>query len=148
MDFGKHLARRWWVVAALAGLAVLGAAFALGGRTDNDERTVQFVLRPNASVSNDDLPGTLEALESDGPLVQSVIGVLGSEAMLDRAISNAGLPPEGDYTIEAVGRPGSALIDSTISGPDPEVLDGLAAAYARAATTTSRPAIPPTCSRG
>ena len=33
-------------------------------------------MRPDASVTNDDLPGTLDALKSDGTLVQTVIGVL------------------------------------------------------------------------
>ena len=147
MDFGRHLVRGWWVVAALADLAVIGAAFALGSRTETDERTVGFVLRPDASVSNDDLPGTLEALESDGPLVQSVIGVLGSEAMLDLAAASAGVPQGDDYTIEATGRPGTALIDSTLAS-DPGGPRPAAPEYRAWPATTSRPAIPPTCSLG
>ena len=49
------------------------------------ERTIHFVLRPDASVSNRDLPGALDALKSDGALVQTVIGVLSSDEMLRRA---------------------------------------------------------------
>jgi hypothetical protein len=134
MDFRTHLMRRWWVVAALAVLAVLGATVAVAGQADEHERTVHFVLRPDASVSNDDLPGALDALESDGPLVQSVIGVLGGDEMLRRAAADAGVPYRSDFEIESTGRPGSALIDSTLTAPEEEVLEPLATAYARAAS--------------
>ena len=56
MDFRRHVVHRWRVVAALAAVAVLGAALALAGQADEHERTVHFVLRPDTSVSNDDLP--------------------------------------------------------------------------------------------
>lgn len=134
MDFRGHVVRRWWVVGALAALAFLGAALALVAQDDERERTVHFVLRPDASVSNDDLPGALDALESDGPLVQSVIGVLGGDEMLRRAAADAGVPDRGDFEIETAGRPGSALIDSTLTASSDDVLDPLAAAYARAAS--------------
>ena len=134
MDFRRHVVRRWWVVAALAAVAVLGAALALAGQADEHERTVHFVLRPDTSVSNDDLPGALDALESDGPLVQSVIGVVGGDEMLRRAATDAGVPYRADFEIESTGRPGSALIDSTLTASSEEVLDTLAAAYARAAS--------------
>ena len=134
MDFRRHVVRRWRVVAALAAVAVLGAALALAGQADEHERTVHFVLRPDASVSNDDLPGALDALESDGPLVQSVIGVVGGDEMLRRAATDAGVPYRADFEIESTGRPGSALIDSTLTASSEEVLDPLAAAYARAAS--------------
>ena len=104
MDFRTH--RRAQVVGRRGAGRARGARAALAAgvdRADEDERTVQFVLRPDASVSNDDLPGTLDALESDGTLVQSVIGVLGSDAMLRRAATDAGLPPDADYTIESTG---------------------------------------------
>ncbi len=81
----SRLARRWWLVAGLALLAALGAATAAAGRSDEHRTKIQFVLRPDASVSNDDLPGTLDALKSDGTLVQTVIGVLDSRAILRRA---------------------------------------------------------------
>jgi hypothetical protein len=134
MSFRTHVVRRWWVVAALVALAFLGAALALVAQGDDHERTVHFVLRPDASVSNDDLPGALDALESDGPLVQSVIGVLGGDEMLRRAALDAGVPYGGDFDVETAGRPGSALIDSTVTASSDQVIDQLAAAYARTAS--------------
>ena len=134
MDFRRYVVHRWRVVAALAAVAVLGAALALAGQADEHERTVHFVLRPDVSVSNDDLPGALDALESDGPLVQSVIGVVGGDEMLRRAAADADVPYRADFKIESTGRPGSALIDSTLTASSEEVLDPLAAAYAQAAS--------------
>lgn len=129
----SRLARRWWVVVAAAVLAVLGAATASGSGSDMHERTIHFVLRPDGSVSNNDLPGTLAALESDGSLVQTVKGVLGSQGMLRRAATDANMPFRDDYSIEATARPGTALIDVTLAATDEATVDWLAAAYTRAA---------------
>jgi hypothetical protein len=131
---GSRLARRWWVVAALALVAVLGAATATSGKSKEHRTTIQFVLRPAASVSNDDVPGTLEALKSDGTLVQTVVGVLGSPAMLRQAAGEAGVTLGPDYSIESTVKPGSTLMESTLAGGDRAVVDRLAAGYARAAS--------------
>jgi hypothetical protein len=40
-----------------------------------------------------------------------------------------------DYSVDSVAEPGSTLIDSTVTGPDREVVDRLAAGYGRAAPT-------------
>jgi hypothetical protein len=132
--FGARLARRWWVVAALAALTVLGAAVATVGRADQHRTTIQFVLRPNDSVSNDDLPGTLDALKADSPLVHTVAGVLSSSAMLRRAGADADVTPTRAYSIESTVQPGSTLIDSTLTGPDRTLVNRLSAGYARAAS--------------
>jgi capsular polysaccharide biosynthesis protein len=130
----SRLARRWWVVAALAALAVLGAATATSGKSNEHRTTIQFVLRPAASVSNNDLPGTLEALKSDGTLVQTVVGVLGSKAMLGQAATEAHVRLDRSYTIASSVKPGSTLIESTLAGGDRALVDRLAAGYARAAS--------------
>jgi hypothetical protein len=130
--FLLHLARRWWLVVAVTALAVLGAALALAARSEEHHTTIHFVLRPESSLPNRDLPNALEELKSDGPLVQTVIGVLGSQALLQRAASNAGVELGSDYTITSSARPGSALIDSTLAGPDAAVLGRLAAGFTRA----------------
>ena len=129
-----RLARRWWVVAAVTALAVLGAALSLGGRTDQHRTTIHFVLRPNGAVANRDLPGALDALKSDGPLVQTVIGVLGSHEMLRRAAADSAVHLSPDYSIESTARPGSALIDSTLAGPDGGGVDRLVTGFTRAAS--------------
>lgn len=137
MDFGSlgsRLARRWWVVAALALLSVLGAATATSGKSDEHRTTIQFVLRPAASVSNSDVPGTLDALKSDGTLVQTVVGVLGSPAMLRQAADEAGVRLGRGYSIGSTVKPGSTLMESTLAGTDRAVVDRLAAGYARAAS--------------
>ncbi len=130
----SRLARRWWVVAAVAAITVLGAATAAAGESDGHQTTVRFVMRPDAAISNNDLPGTLEALRSDGPLIQTVVDVLDSRAMLERAAVNANVELEDDYTVEATGRPGSTLIDSTLAGPDQATVNSLAGGYTTAAS--------------
>jgi hypothetical protein len=137
MDLAELLPRlvsRWWVVAAVTGLAVLGAALSLGNRTDQHRSTIHFVLRPNGSVANRDLPAALEELKSDGPLVQTVIGVLGSHEMLGRAAANSGVHLSPEYTVDSTARPGSALIDSTLAGPEGVVVDRLATGFGEAAS--------------
>jgi len=129
-----HLVRRWWVVAAMIALAVLGAALSFGGSTDQQRSTVHFVLRPNASVPNRDLPNALDVLNSDGPLVQTVIDVLGSQEMLRRAAAESGVRLSSEYTIESKARPGSALIDSTLAGPDGRIVGRLVAGLSQAAS--------------
>jgi hypothetical protein len=129
-----RLARRWWVVAAVIALAVLGAALSLRGRTDQQRSTIHFVLRPDASVPNRDLPGALDVLKSDGPLVQTVLGVLGSQEMLRRAAADSGVHLSPDYRIESTARPGSALIDSTLAGPEGAVVDRLVTGFTQAAS--------------
>jgi capsular polysaccharide biosynthesis protein len=129
-----RVARRWWVVAAVAALALLGAGLAVGGRSGEHKSTMHFVLRPDASVPNRDLPGALEELKSDGPLVQTVIGVLDSQQMLQRAAANSSAPLTASYTTQSTARPGSALIDSTVTGPDAAVVQRLANGFTRAAS--------------
>jgi hypothetical protein len=129
-----RLARRWWVVAAVTALAVAGAALSLSGRTDQHERTIHFVLRPDTSVPNSDLPNALEVLKSDGALVQTVRGVLGSQELLRQAASDSHVPLTSHYTVESTARPGSALLDSTLAGPDATRVDRLALGFSRAAS--------------
>jgi hypothetical protein len=129
-----RLASRWWVVAAVTAVAVLGAALALGTRTDQHRSTIHFVLRPSGSVANRDLPGALEELKSDGPLVQTVIGVLGSREMLGRAAADSGVHLSPEYTVDSTARPGSALIDAKLAGPEGVVVDRLATGFNEAAS--------------
>ena len=131
---GPRLARRWWVIATVAALAVLGAATATGGTSEDHRTTLQFVLRPDAAVSNGDLPGTLDALKSDGTLVQTVVGVLRSRAMLHRAAADADVTVGRDYSIESTVQPGSTLIETTLGGPDRGLVNRVAAGYGRAAS--------------
>jgi hypothetical protein len=126
----SRLRRRWWVVTAAAVLALGGAGLALASRSDRYQRTIHFVLRPDASVPARDLPNALEALKSDAPLVQSVTGALSSREMLRRAETATHVPPAPGYTITSDARPGSALIDSTVAGPEAPVVDRLGAGFA------------------
>jgi hypothetical protein len=128
-----RLRQRWWVVAAAVGLALLGAALTLDGRSDRHQRTIHLVLRPDSSVSSRYLPGALEVLKSDGALVQTVLGALSSDEMVRRAAAAAGVRVKPGYTIKSSARPGSALIDSTVAGPDATVVERLGAGFARAA---------------
>jgi hypothetical protein len=122
------------VVVALAALTVLGAVIAASRAPDEHQTKIQFVMRPDVSVSNHDLPAALDALKSDGPLVQTIIGVLGSQEILRRAAADADVPLSSDYSIESTARPSSTVIDSTVTGPDRKPVDRLADGYARAAS--------------
>lgn len=130
----SRLALRWWLVAGLAVLAALGAATASTGKADEHRTEIEFVLRPDASVTNDDLPGTLEALKSDGTLVPTVVGVLNNRTLLRRAAADADVTLTPAYTLDASAQPGSTLIDAALTGPDGTVLDRLVAGYAREAS--------------
>jgi hypothetical protein len=129
-----QVARRWWVVAALAVLAVVGAVTASASSSEEQQTTIRFVLRPDTSVSNDDLPGALQALNSDGTLVQTVLGVLRDRSMLRRAAADANVALTPAYALGATLQPGSTLIESTVTGPDRSAIERLAAAYAREAS--------------
>ncbi len=108
----SRVARRWWVVAILAALTVAGTTVATG-ESGEEQTTIKFVMRPDASVSTHDLPAALDALKSDSPLVQTVIGVLGSRSMLRQGATEAGVTLPPGYSVDAVAEPGSTLIDST-----------------------------------
>jgi hypothetical protein len=135
VTLSSRLARRWWVVVGLAALAAAGAAVAGATKTDEHSTQIHFVLRPDASVTNDELPGTLDALKSDGTLVQTVLGVLRNRAILRRGASDVGVSLNPAYSIDSTAQPGSTLIDATLTGPDRSVLDRLAVGYAREAST-------------
>ena len=131
--FLLQLARRWWVVAAVAALAVAGAALSLSGRSDEHDATIHFVLRPDASVPTSQLPNALDVLKSDGALVQTVRGVVGSQEMLRQAAADTHVALTSQYAVASTVRPGSALLDSTLSGPDAATVDQLARGLGRAA---------------
>ena len=128
-----RLKQRWWVVAATVALALLGAALTLDSSSDRHERTIHLVLRPDSSVPGSNLPGALEVLKSDGALVQTVLGALSSDEMVRRAAVAARVRLAPGYAVTSSARPGSALIDSTVTGPDAVVVDRLAAGFARVA---------------
>lgn len=131
--FLMRLSRRWWVVVAVAAFAVAGAALSLASRTDEHDATLHFVLRPDASVPNSELPNALDVLKSDGALVQTVRGVIGSQEMLRQAAADSHVALTSQYTVASTVRPGSALLDSTLSGPDAATVDRLAQGLSRAA---------------
>jgi hypothetical protein len=130
----SRVARRWWVVAALAGLAVVGAVTASASSSEEQQTTIRFVLRPDTSVSQGDLPGTLDALSPDGTLVQTVLGVVRDRSMLRQAASDVNVALTPAYTLDATVQPGSTLIESNVRGPDRSAVDRLASAYARSAS--------------
>jgi hypothetical protein len=131
VSLSARLARRWWLVAGLAAVAALGAATADATKTDEGKTVIQFVLRPDASVTNDDLPGTLDALKSDGTLVQTVVGVMRNRGILRRAATDAAVKLTPEYGARVSTAPSSTLIEATLTGPDRALVASLAAAYAR-----------------
>jgi hypothetical protein len=113
----RQVRKRWWLVVAMAALAAAGAALAVASRADRHARTVHFVLHPDGTFNKGDVPSAVEVLRADGPLAQTVLGVLSSDEILRRAARAARLQTESGYTLESTLRPGSTIIDSAIGGP-------------------------------
>ena len=132
--------RRLWLVAGLAVLAGLGAGIAIAANHDEHRQTVNFVLHPAASYPRRDVPSAVDVLRADGPLVQTVLGVLDSDEMVRRAAREVDIDDSADYQLASTLRPGSNIIDATITGPDAQAVSQLgrglvvaAAAYVTAA---------------
>jgi hypothetical protein len=129
-----RVARRWWVVVALAAVAVVGAVTASASSSEEQQTTIRFVLRPDTSVSQGDVPGTLDALSPDGTLVQTVLGVVRDRSMLRQAARDVNVSLTPAYGLDATVQPGSTLVQSTVTGPDRSAVERLASAYARSAS--------------
>jgi hypothetical protein len=118
----------------VAAVAVLGAGLSGAGRASHQEATVHLVLRPDSSVPTRDLAGVLDELKSDGSLVQTVVDALGSGEIRRRAAADADVRLTKDDTIEPTRRPGSAVIDATVRGPDAANVDRMATGFVRVAS--------------
>jgi capsular polysaccharide biosynthesis protein len=130
------LLRRLWLVLLLGALAGATAYVMTRGAVETYERTTVFVLRPSSQVRDIQIPDAVRGIASDdAQLVQTVTRAIETDRFLARAFNDAfGREPIDGYTLGASMVPGSDLIEVAIQGPDPAVLDGVAASFSDEAT--------------
>jgi capsular polysaccharide biosynthesis protein len=122
-EFWAVVMRRWLLVLLTTGLAAGAAWYASADDVPVYERTLRYIVHPDDTFAIDDIPSAVENLEQEGPLMQTVLGVLDSGPTLERAVDASTVGTAGEeVTLTASIRPGSNLIDCTLSGPDPDVL--------------------------
>jgi capsular polysaccharide biosynthesis protein len=126
MELGEFLAvamRRLLLVVITTALAAGAAWYASADDAPTYERTLRYIVHPDETFALDDIPSAVENLEQEGPLMQTVLGVLDSDPTLERAVDTAAVDEVGEaVTLTASIRPGSNLIDCTLRGQDPDVL--------------------------
>jgi capsular polysaccharide biosynthesis protein len=130
------LVRRLWLVVLLGALAGATAYVMTRGGEKTYERETVFVLRPSARVADQAIPDAVRGIAADdAQLVATVARVIETDRFLNLAFDKAlnRTPIEG-YTLGASMVPGSNVIEVSVQGPDPIVLDKVAEAYAGGAT--------------
>lgn len=123
--------RRVLAVVGLAALAGLAALVVMSGEPKTYERDSSFAIRPSETVPSaalSDVVGTLS--QPDSAVTETVVDMLGSPRLRSSAASAAGLPPRSvaesgtTYGWKATRRPGSTVVDVTLTGPsDAKLLD-------------------------
>jgi capsular polysaccharide biosynthesis protein len=124
--FIAFLLRRWRFVAAqaLAAVVVLVIAVFLTGRTTYDV-TAHFILHPDPRSNTSDVANGISQLRQDGPLVQTVVRVLGNDEILKAAAATARVHDTSKYSVAATVSPGSSFFDVVVSGPDRRAAEAL-----------------------
>lgn len=134
------LVRRLWLIVLLGALAGVTAYLMTRGVEETYERETVFVLRPSAVVGDEQIPDAVRGIASDdAQLVATVTRVIETDQFLERAFDRGlNRSPTDDYTLGASVVPGSNLIEVSVQGPDPDVLDTVAEAFATEATNWVR----------
>jgi capsular polysaccharide biosynthesis protein len=133
-DFLRLLLRRSWLIVLLVAAAGVNGWIAVKDDPKIYEHSVHSVLGPSPQVQPVHIPAALQTLDEEGPVVNTVRGVLGSDRLLKRAAADAlgsELPPS--YKISSSIVPGSTIMETTLSGPHPERLEALGRSFARIA---------------
>jgi receptor protein-tyrosine kinase len=129
MELGDFLAvamRRWLLVLVSAVLSAGAAWVTLSDDPPVYERTLRYVVHPDQSFARGDVPNAIENLEQEGPLMQTILGVLDSGSTLERAVDVALVGKAGEeINLTASIRPGSNVIDCTLRGPNRRVLSAV-----------------------
>jgi len=131
--FGRRAVRRWWVFLLLAVAGAAVAAVLVQPPSDRAESTTEFVVRPAAGLSTRDVPSALDALQPTGPLMNTLLAVLGSDGFVVDAAHAAHVDPRS-ASIDVSLRPGSVILDATTSTPTARSTRALSAAFAARAS--------------
>jgi capsular polysaccharide biosynthesis protein len=122
----RFLLLRLPVVALAAALAGAAAYVVLSGREPVYERTVTFVLRPSANLTDAQIPDAVRGLsQQDAQLVNTIGSALGSRRFLAEALRRAQIPGGDAYSARSSVRPGSDIVEIRLRGPDPDALTRL-----------------------
>jgi capsular polysaccharide biosynthesis protein len=124
--FGQYLKRRWWVVVAVAFLTVVGVVAVTAATAETTyTRTTHFVLHPDAASSTGEVNNSVDVLQHDGPLVQTVLRVLESDEISARAARAADISDVSGYGLATSVAPGTSLFDVEARGPSRTTVDDL-----------------------
>ena len=131
-----HLFRWRWLIAGQAVATVVAMVFvlALTGRTTYDY-TAHFVLHPDPNAAPGDIANAISVMRQDGPLVQTVLKVLGNDEILRRAGAAARIRDTSNYSISATVSPGSSYFDANVHGHDRETTEALGKSLETVAST-------------
>jgi hypothetical protein len=134
--------RRALAVVALAALAGLAAFVATRNDPKTYERDSSFAIQPGETVTPQQMTDVVGSLaQPDNAVTQTIVDILGSGRLRETAAKAAGLPPASvggsgaTYSWIASRRPGSAVIDLKLTGPDDAKLAALQAAAPPAAAS-------------
>lgn len=135
-EFPPHAKRRAWFVVLQALLALLGVALVLAARNETTHtRTTDLILHPDGTVAPSDIPLAIDALRSDGPLVQTALQLLESDDLLQRTM-NVARVDDDDVSVSAAVHPGSAYFDVAVRGSDEQVVERVADDLGRVASAS------------
>ncbi len=134
--------QRALAVVALAALAGLAALVVVSSESTTYERESSFAIRPSDTVPPTAVPDVVGTLsDPDNAVTETIVDILGSARLRNSAAQAAGVSPDSvaasgaEYSWLASRRPGSAIVDLKITGPDrTKVNEMQAAAAANAAS--------------
>jgi capsular polysaccharide biosynthesis protein len=94
-----------------------------------------MVVRPSSALAPRDVPAAIEALQPDGSLMRTLLGVLGSDELLTQSVQQAHLASNGSYGLHASLPPGSNIVDVTVTADRAVAARRLADSFSRVAST-------------
>ena len=127
-DYVSHAKRRRGSSACKPFSSSCGSRSVLGMRNETTySRTTHLVLHPDSSVPAAQVPQAIDVL--NGSLVQTVLRVLNSGAMLDQSAAAGHVANVDGISLDATVQPGSAYFDATVHGDDRARVDAVSRAF-------------------
>lgn len=122
--------RSGWQFIAVGLLVALAAAFALHrSATPIYEASATYVVSPGLGADAYDVAEGVKTLDSSRSrsIMTTLTEITMSDTVLDEAFGTLGLDPAaaGAYSVESIVVPEANVIQTTVSGPDPELAASL-----------------------
>jgi len=119
----RYFAIRVGLVLLAGVLAGAAAWLVVRDQPPEYERTLTFVLRPSANLTDAQIPDAVRGLsQQDAQLVNTIGGAIGTQRFLERALLQAGVERGERFSARSTVRPGSDIVEIHLLGPDPEPL--------------------------